>query len=82
MQGKENDGSGDGLVVFVLHLNDGLAGGALADVIERTLTIEDDDLEALRGRIGKRQSLGVEGQCRFQKQQRGNQERNQPPAGS
>ena len=43
--GEEDDRGGDGLVIFVLHLHDGFAGGTLPDIVERVFPIEDNDVQ-------------------------------------
>ena len=43
--GEDDDDAGDGLVVLVFNLDDGLAGGALLDVVEGFFAFEDVDVE-------------------------------------
>ena len=44
-QFKEDRRAGNRLVVFVLHLHDGLAGSALLDVIDGPIALNDHDVE-------------------------------------
>src|ERR1700722_14288484 len=43
-QKEDHGGSGDGFVIFVLHLDDGFTIHTLFDVVERAFTFDDHDI--------------------------------------
>src|ERR1039457_6879109 len=52
-QRKDHNCAGHRLVIFILHLDDGFAGSALADVVRRTLALEHYPVEH-RGNLSSR----------------------------
>ncbi len=60
-QGEDHRRSGDGLMVLILHLNDGLARGALADVVDRAVAFDDHDIQFGRGVLGVHNGRGGNG---------------------
>jgi hypothetical protein len=58
-QQKQNQRSGDWLVILILHLHDGLVRGSQFDVVQRSLAVEDDDLK----RFGRSRILTISHQA-------------------
>ena len=52
-QRKDHNCAGHRLVIFILHLDEGFAGSALADVVRRTLALEHYQVEH-RGNLSSR----------------------------